>query len=105
MDYDGFLHSKIQVAPVSGFDIGPEDINPALKPHQRDAVIWAIKGGRRALFEAFSLGKTVQELEWCRLVECPCCETKALVMAGSPAAAAYKTFGHKAGGVGREILE
>ena len=33
MDYDGFLHSKIQVAPVSGFDIGPEDINPALKPH------------------------------------------------------------------------
>lgn len=28
------------------------------------------------------------------LVECPCCETKALVMAGSPAAAAYKTFGH-----------
>lgn len=68
MDYDGFLHSKIQVAPVSGFDIGPEDINPALKPHQRDAVIWAIKGGRRALFEAFGLGKTVQELEWCRLV-------------------------------------
>ncbi len=68
MNYDGFLHSKIQVAPVSGFDVGPEGINPALKPHQRDAVIWAIKGGRRALFEAFGLGKTVQELEWCRLV-------------------------------------
>lgn len=69
MTYDDFLHSKVQVAPVSGFEVRPEDINPALKPHQRDAVMWAVKGGRRALFEAFGLGKTVQELEWCRLVE------------------------------------
>lgn len=69
MNYDVFLHSKVQVAPVSGFEVQPEDINPALKPHQRDAVMWAVKGGRRALFEAFGLGKTVQELEWCRLVE------------------------------------
>ncbi len=28
------------------------------------------------------------------LVECSCCKTKALVMAGNPADAAYKTFGH-----------
>ena len=69
MTYDDFLHSKVQVAPVSGFEVRPEDINPALKPHQRDAVMWAVKGGRRALFEAFGLGKTVQELEWCRLVQ------------------------------------
>ena len=68
MTYDAFLHSKVQVAPVSGFAVRPEDINPALKPHQRDAVVWAVKGGRRALFESFGLGKTVQELEWCRLV-------------------------------------
>ena len=32
-------------------------------------MIWACKGGRRALFESFGLGKTVQELEWCRLVQ------------------------------------
>lgn len=68
MNYDEFLHSKIEVAPVSGFEVRPEDIHPALKPHQRDAVMWAIRGGRRALFESFGLGKTVQELEWCRLV-------------------------------------
>lgn len=68
MTYDEFLHSKIEVAPVSGFEVKPEEINPALKPHQRDAVIWACKGGRRALFERFGLGKTVQELEFCRLV-------------------------------------
>lgn len=69
MNYNEFLHSKVQVAPISGFEVSPEDINPALKPHQRDAVMWAVKGGRRALFEAFGLGKTVQELEWCRLVQ------------------------------------
>ena len=67
-DYDEFLHSKIQVAPVSGFEVRPEKINKALKPHQRDSVMWALRGGRRALFEAFGLGKTVHELEWCRLV-------------------------------------
>ena len=68
MNYDEFLHSKVTVAPVSGFEVRPEDLSSCLKPHQKDAVIWALKGGRRALFESFGLGKTVQELEWCRLV-------------------------------------
>ena len=31
-------------------------------------MLFRSKGGRRALFESFGLGKTVQELEWCRLV-------------------------------------
>ena len=53
MKYQEFLNSKIEIAPDSGFIVRPEDVNPALKPHQRDAVCWAIKGGRRALFEAF----------------------------------------------------
>lgn len=66
--YIDFLKSKIEVAPVSGFDIGADEVNLALKPHQRDAVIWAIKGGRRALFESFGLGKTAQQLEYCRIV-------------------------------------
>lgn len=66
--YIDFLKSKIEVAPVSGFDIGADEVNPALKFHQRDAVIWAIKGGRRALFESFGLGKTAQQLEYCRIV-------------------------------------
>lgn len=69
MDYNEFLHTKVEVAPVSGFEVQEADIHPALKPHQRDAVMWAVKGGRRALFESFGLGKTVQELEWCRLVQ------------------------------------
>lgn len=68
MTYDAFLRSKVIVAPESGFDLEPSEVSPALKPHQRDAVCWACKGGRRALFESFGLGKTAQELEWCRLV-------------------------------------
>ena len=68
MTYREFLHTKIEVARVSGFKVDPEQINPALKPHQKDAVIWALRGGRRALFESFGLGKTVQELEFCHQV-------------------------------------
>ena len=67
MNYDEFLHTKIVTAPESGFDVQPSEVNANLKPHQKDAVMWACKGGRRALFESFGLGKTVQELEWVRL--------------------------------------
>lgn len=66
-EYFEFLRGKVQVARETGFGVEPAQVNPALKPHQRDAVIWACRGGRRALFESFGLGKTVQELEWCRL--------------------------------------
>lgn len=68
MTYDDFLNHKVCTAPESGFDVTDEEINAKLKPHQREAVKWACKGGRRALFESFGLGKTVQELEFCRLV-------------------------------------
>lgn len=65
MNYIEFLESKIELATESGFVIEADQINKALKPHQRDAVIWALRGGRRALFESFGLGKTVQEIEFC----------------------------------------
>lgn len=66
MNYREFLETKIELATESGFVIDPVELNPALKPHQKDAVAWALKGGRRALFESFGLGKTVQELEFCK---------------------------------------
>lgn len=66
--YLQFLKSKIEVAKDSGFCISPAQVSRILKPHQRDAVIWAIKGGRRALFESFGLGKTIQQLEILRLI-------------------------------------
>lgn len=68
MTYQEFLESKIELAQDSGFEVNPTDINKALKPHQRDAVIWALKGEKRALFESFGLGKTIQEIEFCKQV-------------------------------------
>ena len=66
--YLDFLKNKVIKAPVSGIDVSVNEISSVLKPHQRDAVIWALKGGRRALFEAFGLGKSIQQLEWCRVL-------------------------------------
>ena len=66
--YIEFLKDKVIKAPVSGIEVNPADISSVLKPHQRDAVLWALKGGRRALFEAFGLGKSIQQLEWCHVL-------------------------------------
>lgn len=68
MNYKEFLQSKIEVATESGFEVSEREINPVLSQHQRDSVIWALKGGKRALFEAFGLGKTIMELEFCHQV-------------------------------------
>lgn len=65
--YEDFLRAKIVVAPRSGFDIDPSEIHPRALPHQRLAIQWAVKGGRRALFESFGLGKTLQQIECVRL--------------------------------------
>ena len=68
MRYTDFLKSKVIVAPDSGFRAETSEMNKALKPHQADAVAWALRGGRRALFESFGMGKTVQEIEFCHQV-------------------------------------
>ena len=65
--YNEFLRRKVRVAPKHGFAVQAEDVSPILLPHQRDAVRWACAGGRRALFEAFGLGKSVQQIEILRL--------------------------------------
>lgn len=69
MTYREFLEQKIDVAPLSGLDAAEDELNPVLKPHQRVSVLWALRGGRRALFARFGLGKTAMQLEWCRLVQ------------------------------------
>jgi 16S rRNA G966 N2-methylase RsmD len=66
--YAEFLAAKATVASCDGFEVDPAEVNPILKPHQRDAVVWAVRGGRRALFESFGLGKTMQQLEIERLI-------------------------------------
>lgn len=63
VDYRSFLEAKAQLCETFGFDVELSAIHPTLLPHQKVCVQWAIRGGRRALFETFGLGKTVQQLE------------------------------------------
>ncbi|HEX8568194.1 MAG TPA: hypothetical protein VF648_21315 [Pyrinomonadaceae bacterium] len=67
-EYLEFVRKKACIAQPAGFDITDDEINPLLKPHQKACVRWAVRGGRRALFESFGLGKSVQQLEILRLV-------------------------------------
>lgn len=66
--YYDFLKSKMAIATDSGFEISTDKLNSALKPHQKDIVAWAIKGGKRAIFAKFGLGKSVMQLEYCKQV-------------------------------------
>ncbi len=61
MEYKAFLENKIVAAEEFGFE--PKKASEILKPHQVDITQWCIKGGRRAIFASFGLGKTVMQLE------------------------------------------
>jgi hypothetical protein len=65
--YAEFLQAKAQLATATGLEIDPAEVHLVLKPHQRDAVVWAVRGGRRAIFASFGLGKTLIQLEILRL--------------------------------------
>lgn len=67
-DYQRFLEGKIRLAANFGIEVDPAEVNPILKPHQRAIVLWALRGGRRAIFASFGLGKTFMQLEILRLV-------------------------------------
>lgn len=66
--YDDFLRDKVQQAEAWGFEISASEVNPLCKPHQVVAIQWAIAGGRRALFKKFGLGKTIDQIEFVRIV-------------------------------------
>jgi hypothetical protein len=67
MNYQEFLETKIKLSEMSGFNIDDDEINPILKPHQKAIVKWAVNGGKRAIFAAFGLGKSVMQIETLRL--------------------------------------
>lgn len=67
-DYEQFLRNKIAIQEGSALAIEPHAIHPVLKPHQRDIVLWALCGGRRAVFASFGLGKTLISLEILRQI-------------------------------------
>lgn len=68
IDYGAFLESKRPSVVEHGRPAGTFDVHPLLFPHQRAIVEWCVRGGRRAVFAAFGLGKTMMQLETCRLI-------------------------------------
>ena len=70
--YEDFLRAKVKLAESWGYDVAESEITPRLKPHQRAMVKWAVAGGRRGIFAAFGLGKSVVQLETVRLTLTRC---------------------------------
>jgi hypothetical protein len=68
MDYSEFINNKSIDHSPCGFDIDLDSINSMCFDWQKKLIQIAIKRGRSALFEDCGLGKSVQELEWCRFV-------------------------------------
>lgn len=68
IDYRAFLETKFKFESSSGFEIDPGRVNPVLKDHIRAIVPWGIKGGRRAFFLNFGLGKTGLQVETMRII-------------------------------------
>jgi DNA modification methylase len=65
--YRDFLAAKVLTHSGFGFPCDPCEVHPVLKPHQAAGVAWAVRGGRRAIFWAFGLGKSLAQLEILRL--------------------------------------
>jgi hypothetical protein len=66
MTYDEFIQSKKPLAQLNGF-VPATPPHPCLKSHQIDIAMWMARGGRRACFAAFGLGKTrihLQVAKW-----------------------------------------
>lgn len=68
MNYDEFLQKKAVAIPCCGFSFEKANMNPKMFEWQKDIVAWALKKGKAALFEDCGLGKTIQQLEWCKLI-------------------------------------
>ena len=68
INYFEFLKEKELKIEKSGFDISISDLNKNLFDWQKELVRWSLKLGRSALFEDCGLGKTIQQLEFARLV-------------------------------------
>lgn len=79
--YDEFVRGKANFEKHFGFDVEGCEVHSALLPHQRAIVQWAVKGGRRAIFAKFGLGKSVMQLETLRLTLAKSGGLRALIVA------------------------
>lgn len=68
MDYQQFIKGKRIAHQHNGIEIDDAQVHPLLYPFQRSIVRWACHKGRAAIFADTGLGKTLQQLEWARLM-------------------------------------
>lgn len=68
INYKEFLESKINISENRGVEIKRKDISEVCFEFQKDIITWAAKGGQRAIFASFGLGKTLIQLELMRLL-------------------------------------
>jgi hypothetical protein len=87
-NYHDFIRAKQGTFTGSGRDVPASMLNPSMFPFQRDIVRWGLKKGRFEGWEDCGLGKTLQQLEFARLV-CELENTNAIVFA--PLSVAHQT--------------
>jgi len=69
MDYNYFIDKKFEKIEDSGFDFDESEMNPLLFDFQKQCVKWSLRKGKSALFEECGLGKTIQQLEWSKIIQ------------------------------------
>lgn len=68
LTYDEFLRSKVKVKEDTGIEPSLVTIPDILKPHQQDAVRFALKRGNALLALSFGLGKTIIQATLSKIV-------------------------------------
>ena len=66
--YNEFIKKKAYIHIDAGFTVDLSQSDWPLRDFQRDAVAWACRRGRAALFADTGLGKTFMQLAWAYLV-------------------------------------
>ena len=67
-EYERFLASKRKGTPSHGISVASDAIHSSLYDFQRDTVLWALRKGRAAIWQAVGLGKTLEQVEWARQI-------------------------------------
>ena len=88
-NYESFLRKKLIEHEKCGFEVDVKNIHPMLFDWQKVVTKWAAGLGKAALFESCGLGKTIQQIEWARLVHE---KTKEDIIVIAPLAVSYQTI-------------
>ncbi len=66
--YRTFLKRKVAAAAERGIEVAREALHPTHFEFQKDVILWALRGGCRAIFARFGMGKTRMQLEIARQI-------------------------------------